>query len=102
MEPIPVTSSAEPPTIFLVNQISSHGHLDLYARLYSACLLELGYRVVLIAQHESGVRDWIAKNCAHRAADFSFFVRSELKPESDLLASVREETNAVDGQKIPP
>jgi glycosyltransferase involved in cell wall biosynthesis len=68
------------PTIFLVNQFSHHGHLDLYARLYSACLLELGYRVVLIAQQESGICEWIAKNCEHRCDDFFFFSRGELKP----------------------
>ena len=66
-------------TIFLVNQISGHGHLDLYARLYSACLLDLGYRVVLIAQQEFGVREWISKNRRERRDDFIFFSRGELK-----------------------
>lgn len=47
-------------TVFLVSQISSHGHLDMYARLYSLCLLELGYRVVLIAESDAGTTAWIA------------------------------------------
>jgi hypothetical protein len=77
------------PTIFLVNQFSGHGHLDLYARLYSACLLDLGYRVVLIAQQESGVCEWIAENCKQRCDDFFFFSRGELKPAFTGLLSSR-------------
>ena len=37
-------------SIFLVNPFSNRGHLDAYARLYSRALLELGYRVVLVAE----------------------------------------------------
>src|SRR5579862_2448987 len=73
------------PAIFLVNQISRHGHLDLYARLYSACLLELGYRVVLIAEQESGVREWIAANCGDRAENFFFFARADFVESAPSL-----------------
>src|ERR1700722_3275363 len=76
-------TSAEMQTIFLVNQISKHGHLDLYARLYSLCLLNLGYRVVLIAQEESGISEWIAANCRHHLENFIFYSRGELGPLSD-------------------
>ena len=75
-----VTSTSSAPasrTILLVNQISRHGHLDLYARIYSACLLELGYRVVLVAECESGVSKWIAENCGYRTEDFFFFARTD-------------------------
>ena len=60
--------SPKKPVIFLVNQISGHGHLDSYARLYGDCLLALGYRVVLIAGHEGGARQWLAaRGAGHRS-----------------------------------
>ena len=66
-------------TIFLINQISGHGHLDLYARLYSACALRLGFRVVLIAEQEAGVTEWLRAHCADHVARFTFFSRAELR-----------------------
>jgi len=87
-----VSTSSDAPTIFLVNQISRHGHLDLYARLYSACILDLGYRVVLIAEQESGVREWIAENCKHHLGKFFFFSRSQLhapKVQGPLFSRIR-------------
>jgi glycosyltransferase involved in cell wall biosynthesis len=49
-------------TIFLVNSISGRGHLDAYARLYSRALVELGYRVVLVAQADGGTRQFFDRN----------------------------------------
>jgi hypothetical protein len=49
-------------SIFLVNAISGHGHLDSYARLYSRTLLELGHRVVLVAATDGGTADYLARN----------------------------------------
>jgi glycosyltransferase involved in cell wall biosynthesis len=83
------------PTIFLVNQISKHGHLDLYARLYSACLLALGFKVVLIAEHESGVHDWLASNDVKNRDDFVFFKRDELRDTPQNVQSAA-------GEIIPP
>ncbi len=88
MQPLPPTPCSDARTVFLVNQISRHGHLDLYARLYSACLLELGYRVVLIAQHESGVREWLVAKCGDRIDDFIFLARSELEVAPPCVAEV--------------
>jgi glycosyltransferase involved in cell wall biosynthesis len=59
-------------TIFLVNPISGRGHLDSYARLYSKALVELGYRVVLIAETDGGTRQFLARNTAARQNLFSF------------------------------
>lgn len=62
-------------TIYLVNQISSHGHLDMYARVYSKCLLDLGYDVTLVAEREAGVVAWVAAQ--HRGSEkFNFHSRS--------------------------
>jgi hypothetical protein len=66
-------------TIFLINQVSGHGHLDLYARLYSACLLEIGYRVVLIEQHDSGTQQWLDFVKSPRRKDFISFTRDGLR-----------------------
>lgn len=38
-----------PKVVFLLNPISGEGHLDAYARMYSATILRLGYQVVLVA-----------------------------------------------------
>jgi hypothetical protein len=43
----------------------------MYARLYSACLLELGFRVLLIEDRNSGVKDWLHKNVDVPLANFS-------------------------------
>ena len=51
-------------SIFLVNPISGRGHLDSYARLYARALLELGYRVVLVAcmgERDASGRDVLDK-----------------------------------------
>lgn len=69
-------------TIYFVNQFSRHGHLDLYARLYSGCALQLGFRVVLVAEHEGGVREWLATNHPALLDRFRFFPRSELSAAS--------------------
>lgn len=58
------------PVVFLVNQISGHGHLDTYAKLYSACLLELGFEVVLLAERETGIGDWIEVHRPELASNF--------------------------------
>jgi FkbM family methyltransferase len=86
LQRLKVPSVSDAPAIFLINQQSRHGHLDLYARLYSACLLELGYRVVLIAEHESGISEWIFDNCKRRFTDFLFVARSDVQP-GDAAAS---------------
>src|SRR5262249_35094209 len=64
--------SQREPVIVLVNQISQHGHLDMYARLYSACLLELGYRVVLIAQTENRIVEWLRSRSPSHHERFVF------------------------------
>lgn len=59
-------------TIFLVNPISGRGHLDAYARLYSLALVELGYRVVLIAEADGGTQQFLARNLPTYPDSFSF------------------------------
>jgi hypothetical protein len=81
-------------TIFLINQISKHGHLDMYARVYSASLLELGYRVVLIAEHEGGVREWLADRCGELVRNFTFFERQQVRQHENGPA-VRENDTTV-------
>jgi hypothetical protein len=84
--------SAMRPAILLVNQISRHGHLDMYARLYSACLLDLGYRVVLLAQDESGISEWLATRRPNLSSRFSFFSLNESQDTAvSPLASDRME-----------
>ncbi len=41
------------PAVFLYNPISRQGHLDAYARLYARALVELGRRVVLVADGDA-------------------------------------------------
>lgn len=65
------------PVVFLINQISSHGHLDMYARLYAQAFLDLGNRVVLIAEHEAGVTSWLSRR-GWNADDFEFLERGSL------------------------
>lgn len=74
------------PTVYLVNQFSRLGHLDLYARLYCASALRLGYRVVLIAEHESGIRAWLNENHTAVTARFQFRSREELSSGSGNAA----------------
>jgi hypothetical protein len=71
-------------TIYFVNQFSRHGHLDLYARLYSGCALQLGYRVVLVAEQEGGVREWLTANHPTQLGRFQFFSRSRLSAEFSM------------------
>lgn len=79
------------PTVFLVNQISGHGHLDLYARLYTTCFLDLGFRVALIAEHEPGMGDWLSVSGTATADDFVFLRRSQLHERRDQV----DETTSV-------
>jgi glycosyltransferase involved in cell wall biosynthesis len=60
------------PVIVLVNHISQHGHLDMYARLYTAGLLELGYCVVLIAPSENGIGEWVRGKVPRAGDRFKF------------------------------
>lgn len=69
------------PTVILVNQISRHGHLDSYAKLYSRCLLDLGYRVVLIAEHDPRTRGRLREDGAELDIGFTFFSRDQLRAE---------------------
>jgi glycosyltransferase involved in cell wall biosynthesis len=64
-------------SIFLVNPISGRGHLDAYARLYSRALIELGYRVILIAETDGGATDYLARNSVTRRDLFSFISFAE-------------------------
>lgn len=83
------------PTIFLVNQVSRRGHLDLYARLYSAVLLRLGYRVVLIEEQDSGVGSWLAEDA--RGASFVSLTREGVRKDVALLARLnRPEPSVTD------
>jgi hypothetical protein len=59
-------------SIFLVNPISGRGHLDAYARLYSRALLELGYRVVLLAEKDGDTTANLARNRPDLMSAFSF------------------------------
>ena len=59
-------------SIFLVNPVSGRGHLDSYARLYARALLELGYRVVLVAEADGGASAYLARNSAELMPSFSF------------------------------
>src|SRR5882724_5253759 len=49
-------------SIFLVNPISGRGHVDAYARLYSRALVELGYRVILIAGTDGETTEYLARS----------------------------------------
>jgi hypothetical protein len=67
------------PIVILVSQISGAGHLDSYARLYSSCLLDLGYRVVLIAEHDPGIAQWLPARGKAAEGRFLFFKRDWLR-----------------------
>lgn len=56
-----ITPDIDSPVIYLLNPISGEGHLDTYARLYSAALLKLGYRVVLVADDDGNCLDWLKR-----------------------------------------
>jgi hypothetical protein len=74
--------------LFLINPISARGHLDAYARLYSAALLANGHRVVLIARTDGGVRDYLMR--AHRdlAGGFRFISIEEADARAPSPAPV--------------
>ncbi|SPP94149.1 glycosyltransferase family 4 protein [Bradyrhizobium vignae] len=59
-------------SILLVNPISGRGHLDAYARLYSRALVELGNRVILLAETDGGAADYLARTSSEAASSFSF------------------------------
>jgi len=67
------------PCIYLINSISGRGHLDMYARLYSECLLDQGYRVVLVSEHDPGFSNEIINARPDRAGRFAFFTRDGLR-----------------------
>jgi hypothetical protein len=58
--------------ILLVNPISGRGHLDAYARLYSRALIELGYRVILLAEADGDTTNYLARNNPGLVSSFSF------------------------------
>jgi hypothetical protein len=59
-------------SILLVNPISGRGHLDAYARLYSRALVELGHRVVLLAEADGDTTGYLARSNPALAPSFSF------------------------------
>jgi glycosyltransferase involved in cell wall biosynthesis len=59
-------------SIYLVNPVSGRGHLDSYARLYSRALIELGHKVVLIAETDGDTLAYLERNCAGLRQSFSF------------------------------
>jgi hypothetical protein len=59
-------------SIALVNPISGHGHLDAYARLYSRAFIELGLKVVLLAEVDGDTADYLARTSPEAAPLFSF------------------------------
>lgn len=74
-------------TLYLVNPISGHGHLDAYARLYSRALAELGFNVVLLAPSDGGSAAYLQRNADAAAERFSFYAFDEL--DAGLLARLR-------------
>jgi glycosyltransferase involved in cell wall biosynthesis len=64
-------------SIFLINPISGRGHLDAYARLYSRAFVELGYRVVLIAETDADAPDYLLRTGVGQAELFSFISFAE-------------------------
>lgn len=76
-----------------MNAISGHGHLDLYARLYSAAALELGHSVVLITGDGEGVRQWLRTHCPNHLDRFTVLTRNELAPP---------ETRPIPPDELPP
>jgi glycosyltransferase involved in cell wall biosynthesis len=74
-------------TLYLVNPISGHGHLDAYARLYSRALVELGFNVVLLAPTDGGSGSYLQRNAGDSAERFSFHSFDDL--DSALLDRLR-------------
>lgn len=69
------------PTLYLVNPISGHGHLDSYARLYSRALVELGFDVVLLAPTDGGTKSYLERNLQSPAGAFHFHAFDTLDAE---------------------
>src|SRR6266568_2674269 len=76
-------------SIFLVNPISGRGHLDAYARLYSRAFIELGYRVVLVAETDADAPGYLARSAVSQASSFSFVSFAQ------AMASRTEEPEAI-------
>jgi hypothetical protein len=81
-------------SIFLVNPISGRGHLDAYARLYSRALVELGYRVVLVAETDGETTEYLARSRQDLKSRFTFVSfdqgrRSPARGEMNLIRRVR-------------
>jgi glycosyltransferase involved in cell wall biosynthesis len=76
-------------SIFLVNPISGRGHLDAYARLYSRALVELGYRVVLVAETDADAPGYLSRNRVVNEELFSCvcFGQATLVPDNASVAS---------------
>ncbi|MBY2921238.1 glycosyltransferase family 4 protein [Rhizobium leguminosarum] len=68
-------------TIYLVNPISGHGHLDAYARLYARALTELGHQVVLVAPSDGGTTAYLERNAPAMVRSFRFFSFDALDDE---------------------
>lgn len=74
-------------TICLYNPLSRQGHLDSYARLYARAFLELGHRVLLVAETDAGAPGYVARTCPQHAAAFSFTAFADV----DEVAGLRRE-----------
>ena len=85
-------------SIFLVNSISGQGHLDSYARLYSRALIELGYRVTLVAATDGGTSAYLARNKIDQS-NFSFVSFSAAAGISDEDAG-RARLNAIKRMRL--
>jgi hypothetical protein len=83
-------------SIFLVNTFSGRGHLDSYARLYTRALLELGYRVTLVAETDGGTSDYLARNKIDRPFSFVPFSQPAL---AEVMAS-RAHLSAIQRAKL--
>jgi glycosyltransferase involved in cell wall biosynthesis len=79
-------------SIFLVNSFSGQGHLDSYARLYTRALLELGYRVTLVAATDGGTSDYLARNKIDQSP-FSFVPFSQ--PDTEAVVASRSHLSAI-------
>jgi hypothetical protein len=67
-------------SIYLVNPVSGRGHLDSYARLYSRALIELGHKVVLVAETDGDTLAYLERNCAGLRQSCSFSGGQDARP----------------------
>ncbi len=81
-------------SIFLVNAISGRGHLDSYARLYSRAFLELGYRVVLLAEADGGSTDYLMRSSPDLASNFSFISSDQARSSDHASTSCADQARA--------